>query len=477
MSDIKSNLSALPQYSLHAQSVDEIVDRVAGSINNDASQAQQLENLDVKQLSAGGKSRLATMLAQQLRGQLPPNLMKALNEGTVEMGLLSQLSTRLANSVNQDAASRAGKAASPAAAREAASNPSLPQQALRWGQFIQKAQHIPGSQLQGRSGAAGPKGEGSLLAELIGAKIGTRGGPGLRSPKLVARALSDLSPMQRNMLMGATFGSKLAQALQELDISDPLMFIKAGALPGDRAGLAQSLGISRGKLIALLMRAELLKIGSGRNGELAMRPEFLAALRQAGIAMLGTMAALRGLSPDEMKFIYQRLRLAAGGFKNAMKGGRIPVKRDLIHWARTAARRRSDILFADSEDYPGSMGRGDAQELIQAWYLENLLWSELDQARRRANQDVLRQHYREEQERHDEEERDEDDPNWADDDDIVPELEYDKNRDDQLMCYWITDHSQHDTLGTISTRRMYVCVDPKSGALIPQYIEREELPA
>jgi hypothetical protein len=57
--------------------------------------------------------------------------------------------------------------------------------------------------------------------------------------------------------MKATFGEHLASAMERLGISDPLQFVRAGGLPGDRATLAEALGMNRGELLTLLMRAEL----------------------------------------------------------------------------------------------------------------------------------------------------------------------------------------------------------------------------
>jgi hypothetical protein len=81
-----------------------------------------------------------------------------------------------------------------------------------------------------------------------------------------------------------------------------------------------------------------------------MRPDFLHALHASGVAMMGSLAALRGLSREELAFVYRRLREESGGFKKAVSGGRVPVKRDLLPWARTAARGKSELLLAEWED-------------------------------------------------------------------------------------------------------------------------------
>lgn len=458
------------------QSADEQVRTLIEEITKDRAKAAELAKVEIKNLDPATKTQLAQMLAQQLRGQIPAQLAKALASGNPSLDVLEQLANRLANSASQDPSARQGKAGSSEAARQMATDKSVPQQALRWTQFVQKAQHVPGAQTQQRSGASGPKGEGTAFMELLGSVITGRG-PGLRSPQLVARSMSDLSPTQRAVLMQATFGDALALQLQELGVDDPLLFVRAGSLPDGRADLAKALGIPRARLLGLLMRAELLKIGGGRNGEMGIRPDLLGPLRHAGIAMLGTMASLRGLSREELAHIYELLRQAAGGFARAVKGARPPLKRDLLHWARAATRQRSEIMLADVERREGHLDSSDAQELIQAWYMENLLWERLAQARRR--QEELDQSFkrvqREERERQqrDRDQRDqqqeEDVPDWIDD--PYPYLEYDTERGDNLMCFWITDFNA-DLSNPGGIRRMYVCIDPDSGAIIPQAIDQ-----
>ena len=52
--------------------------------------------------------------------------------------------------------------------------------------------------------------------------------------------------------------------------------------------------------------------------------------------------------------------------------------------------------------------------------------------------------------------------------------QYDDERTDQLMCFWITDFNANLTKPG-GMRRMYVCIDPVSGAIIPQSIEQENV--
>jgi len=477
MTQIRPEAQAPVDYQSRHRTDDLVHDLIEG-IKKDRTRAAELAHLDLRELSPAVKTQLAKLLAEQLRGQIPPNLAKALNEGTADPALLGQLGTRLANATSTDPAVRSGVALNADAARAQAGDPSMPQQALQWAQFVQRATHVPGSGVQGRFGSATPKGEGTILAELLGKKLGRFDAAGLRSPKLVARGIKDLSPTQRATLMRASFGDKLATQLQEVGITDPLMFIKAGSLPQNREALANMLGMPRARLLGLLYRAELLKIGPGRNGELGIRPDFLGPLRGSGIAMLGSLGALRVFSREELTLLYQELRRLTGGFRSAIEGGRIPVKRDLLHWARQAGHKKSEILLEGDDLASGrSLGKPDASELVQAWYLENLLWSELERLKREREQRLGKDERESRQERR--EDRRGDDPEPGDDepteswveDEAGLDLEYDEERTDRLMCFWVTDYNPLDVQrGTV--RRMYVCIDPDTGAIIPQSIEQ-----
>ncbi len=463
---------------------EEQLDQLLKDIKQDRAKVDELARMDLRQMSDGARSRVMQMLAMELRGQIPAQLAQALMAGNVAMDVLDQLMQRFANATSGDPAQRFGRASDSAAARELASDKSVPQQALRWTQFVQRVFHVPGARVQDRAGVAAPKGEGTSLLELLGKTGAGPSGPSLRTPQLVERGIQDLSPGQRAFLMQMTFGGSLAEELMRLGIKDPLQFVKAGALPDARAALAEALGMPRGRLLGLLMRAELLKIGAGRNGELGIRPELLGPLRQAGVAMLGSLAIIKTLSREEMAYIYQLLRQSSGGFARAVKGGRLPVKRDLTHWSRAASRRPSEILLADVDERGPRFSRADAQELIQAWYLENLFWETLANARRhreeleklrrqRDPQDEEQQRQRRQRDRDEDQQRDEDEPAWIDD--VQTELEYDDQRSDQLMCFWITDFNA-DPLLPLTMRRMYVCIDPQTGAILPQHIDASYLP-
>jgi hypothetical protein len=445
-----------------AQAADERVQDLIKDIGKDGNRTAELARVDVRELSTDTQQQLAQLLARELKGQLPGHLRTALLSGQAGTDLLQNLSDRLANTAGDR--QRYGEASTPESARAQASDTSVPQQALRWTQFVQRSQHVPGAQLHDRAGSAAPKGEGTTLIELIAGRAPSFGGPGLRSPKLVERGLENLSPQQRDLLLRACVGEQLSGRLRELGIQDPIMLVKAGALPEGRAQLAEALGMGRGELLTLLFRTELLKIGPGKNGELGMRPDLLGPLKDAGIAMLGTLAAMRGLQATEMSLVYTLLRRKAAGFKKTMKGSRPPVKRDLIHWARQAARRPSEIMLADLDGRHGRLSRGDAQELICAWYLENLLWDVLLNKSRLAEELQKRRNER------DDGDGDGDPDQDTGDEDV--ELEYDEERTDQLMCFWITDHNTNPML-PLASRRMYVCIDPDTGAILPQQLEAE----
>jgi hypothetical protein len=297
---------------------DDQVRDIIKSIHKDRAHAVELARVDPKTLGAATQSQLAQLIGRELKGQIPAQLAQQLAAGNVAVDILDQLMQRVANASSMNPEQRLGKATSPEAARDLATDRSVPQQALRWTQFVQKVLHVPGARVQDRAGSAAPKGEGTNLIEMLSQR-GNLSAAGLRSPKLVERSLADLSPGQRATLMKASFGEKLAGELQRLGIKDPLHFVKAGALPESRADLASNLGLSRAHLLGLLMRAELLKIGQGRNGELGIRPEMLGPLKQAGIVMLGTLGILRSLSREELNYIYGTLRSASGGFAKARK--------------------------------------------------------------------------------------------------------------------------------------------------------------
>lgn len=458
---------------------DDALAQLFKDITKDKGRVSELIRVDVQALTQSGRETLQRFVAEQLKGQLPPEIAYALLGGKAPPEVMQKLLQRVANTHDPSGSQRFGQAPSAEAARLLATDQAVPQQALRWAQFVQRVTHVPGSQLHDRAGSATPKGEVASLLEMLGKSGGVTSGPGLRSPRLVERNMGELSPAQRATLLRSTFGEKLARALEQLGIKDPLQFVRAGALPSDRGELARALDMPRAQLLGLLMRAELLKIGPGRNGELGIRPELLGALQHSGIAMLGTLSALRAVSPRELAHIYQNLRAASRGFATTGKKSRPIVKRDLLHWAKSAARKPSDILLADREQLGSTLSRGDAQELVQAWVLENLFWNELAEARRRQQQEAQRDERERKRRRGEGDGTDGDEAGaedgrdehgeWADE---LPELEFDEERGDRLMCFWITDFNPHSAVAGV-VKQMYVCIDPDTGAILPQSVEAE----
>lgn len=448
---------------------DEAVHALIQQIRKDKTNAIELAKMDPAQMSAPAKEALQQMLAEQMRGQLPSALMSALANGNASDQMMAGLMQRFANANDPNPQNRFGNASNPEAARQQATDSTMPQQALQWASFVQKVTHIPGALIRERGGSAAPKGEGTTLLEIMGSRLSSAEGASLRLPMLVDRAPSELSPAQRLMLMKATFGEGMAEELGRLGVQDPLQFVRTGSLPEGRAALAEALGMDRGELLTLLMRAELLRVGPGRNGELGIRPEFLLGLKEAGIAMLGTLGALRALSHEELTEVYKKLRMALVGF-GGMKASRPVVKRDLIHWARSAARRPSDIMLTDRENLGGELGQGDASELVQAWYLENLFWTELAAQKRQQERDQQRRDRgRQQYDEMLEEDLGREKRDWHQE---TPVMKFDEHRRDKLMCFWINDYSAHSHNSGI-VRRMYVCIDPESGAIIPQSIDAQ----
>jgi hypothetical protein len=126
----------------------------------------------------------------------------------------------------------------------------------------------------------------------------------------------------------------------------------------------------------------------------------------------------------------------------------------------SASRKRSELL---SDEEPGEHGvtRERAEELAYSWYLETRYWEALERYRRERQEP----HHREDPSPEEDTEEGED-PNQ----DNPVELLHDESREDGLVCFWITDYAP---LGEKkhATRHAYVCIDSRTGALIPQSIE------
>ena len=454
------------------ENIDESVEHIL-QLKSKHQQILALAKQDLARAGERSKNQVAKFLVENLRGQLPAATENALHNGKLQGKTMNDLIQRLANTAQNAVL----QARDPAQARALANDPSTPQQALRWTQFVQKTQHVPGSHIQKRDTSASPKGSAANFIELLAqSKNMENQGPGLRNPKLVPRGIQELSPQEKVILMEAVFGEKLAKALENLNIRDPLNFVTAGQLPEGRTNLAQNLKMPKARLLAYLMRAELLKIGRGRNGEMGIRPDHLKPLSQAGISMLGSLHALRSFKREDLSTIFKRFRQAMSLSPKLLKQGRPIIKRDFLHWARSASRQPSEIYLLGRENMPQMPHVHEPQELIQAWYLENLLWQELQEAKQeqRESLDYLKRERERENEKEKEKEEHDEEEVYEHDEDL-PHLDEDKLRSDQLNCFWITDYNTLSSKpGAI--RRMYVCLDSNTGAIIPQQIEVIEAP-
>ena len=120
-------------------------------------------------------------------------------------------------------------------------------------------------------------------------------------------------------------------------------------------------------------------------------------------------------------------------------GGERPIlKKDLQHWAKSAARRKSSLLDADWENMPRKPG--DAEEMIMAWYLEH--WEQLEGKKEDDKRD--KEAFREAQQL------------------ALPNTRHDPARDDGLICFWV-ERPNYDVNRPSLTELAYVCLDPRTG--------------
>ncbi len=321
-----------------------------------------------------------------------------------------------------------------------------------WGQFVQSttnAQSARDAQALSREGLQ----EGQAPHELHAQEIPRREaeiqrGAGLRTPALIGDGFAGLNNKQKLDIMTAGFGRELAMALKESGIRDPSQLLKAASTPEGREMLAKQLGLSRAQLVVHLARAEMLSIGPGRNGEQALRPQHLPALQSAQIVTQSQLASVHGMGSERFSEVFQNVRENFSGFARAMSGDRPVLKKDLQHWAKSAAKRKSSLLDAEWDELPRK--NGDAEELIMGWYLEH--WNEIEDKRREAaEQRELEKEAREALKR-------------GDVDLPVPKSEYDPSRDDGLICFWIERPNLDFNRPTL-TEMVYICLDPRTGMI------------
>ena len=126
----------------------------------------------------------------------------------------------------------------------------------------------------------------------------------------------------------------------------------------------------------------------------------------------------------------------------------------------SASKKRSELL-SDQEPGERDITLERAEELAYSWYLETRYWEALERYRRERQEPQHREDPSPEEDAEQGEDPNQDSP---------VEIVHDEQREDGLVCFWITDYAP---LGAKkqATRHAYVCVDPQSGALIPQSIE------
>jgi hypothetical protein len=321
--------------------------------------------------------------------------------------------------------------------------------AKNWNSFVQASTNTQGLKDTLPGSKDGVR-EGQQPNELLAQEIPRREEAlvGLRSPTRVGDPFGGLNNKQKLDIMSAGFGKQLAMAFKEMGVRDPSALMRMAATPEGRQELAQKLGLSRGQLTVHVARAEMLTIGPGRHGEQALRPQHLPALQRASIVTQAHLASVNNLPKEQFAEVFASVRQGYSGFAKALTGERPILKKDLQHWAKAASRRKSDLLDADWEDMP--RGKGDAEEMIMAWYLQH--WAELEGDAKQKKAD-------DEKERAKERLRDADKTGLS-----MPETKYDPARDDGLICFWI-ERPNLDWERPTLTEMVYVCLDPKTGSI------------
>lgn len=300
-------------------------------------------------------------------------------------------------------------------------------------------------------------------------------GPGLRNPKLVLASGTSRNEAQTQTLLDTLFGAHAAKQLLKMGIKQPLELLRQGAMPGARCELAKQLGLSRAQLLTLLFRAELLRIGPGPKGQLGLLPYLVRPLNLSGLCMLRTLAQVHTLPQKDIGLLFGLFRKTCGLYDFKKTGQQKTSKQDFLYWSKAASTLSSHIrfeLFAKN-----ALTRDNAEEAIQLWYLEHLIDEQLDMARKaeemlrrdqqRVKQDQGQQRHRNNQSNEKDDEQESSTQEETNDDFL---FEYDHGRNDHLMCFWITDFNVELAQGR-GIRRMYVCIDPETGAILPQGVE------
>lgn len=419
-------------------SADEMVATAMRSVREGQQRLHALQRLEIRNLSTEGRQQLGVLLTQQLRGQLPPVLAEALLQGKVPVKTLEALLASLNRGSTDPRA-----AAKTREFKDGAQSPKETSARALVGDAVPSSNHA-------RSAAyAAQEGQRQVLA----------GGTGLRAPALnTAKKIGSPALSEREGLL-RSLGPERSRALEALGIQSVEDLLDAGALPAGRARLAGQLGLSRAAMLALLYQLELLRIGPGQNGAQGPLPEHLGALRSAGVPSLAALAAVGELTEGARLRWLNRLKRYWSG--SPLVGPR-PHQRDVRHWLASGKRYASQIELREAPNVEGAFPEGDAEERVYAWYLERQ-W--LEQQRRLQDLEMLR---RDELERYepDEEER----TRWLE----GLETEADAHREDGLVCFWITEPPRATRLDVAAVHRAYVCLDPRTGEIVPQQVSIEE---
>ncbi|MCC6810486.1 MAG: hypothetical protein IT381_23845 [Deltaproteobacteria bacterium] len=431
-------------------STEDIIALLQKMMEDQKSSIAQLVKLDFAQTNGQLRQILADELVkimQNVPGFVAPNLSRPPSPDEMK-----QLTKQLQGMENQGLLEKydAVAKARPEDVRGGMMTPDSSPNAKNWSTFVQAATSAQGPQESLPLSKDGVR-EGQSPMELLGNEIPRREqaeplmGAGLRSPARAGEPFAGLNNKQKLDIMTAGFGRELAMALKDLGVRDPVALLKLAANPEARETLAQRLGMTRGQLTVTLARAEMLGIGPGRQGEQALRPQHLPALQQANIVTTKHLAVVHSLDKTDFSEVFTNVRQNFSGFAKAMTGERPILKKDLQHWAKTASRRKSDLLDASWEEMPRR--QGDAEEMIMGWYLQH--WAELEDQREQKARDELNKEKLKEAEKHGL---------------SLPEAKYDPTRDDGLICFWIERPNLAVDRPTL-TEMVYVCLDPKTGLI------------
>ena len=444
MSDIPKNrvgphpAGSVHESAAHATPLDAELSRVLTDIQQNIQKAQLLAQMDWKQFSPDQLQAIQDVILSMLAGQLPKETLAQLGSDAIDITTLQKLveyilksTSSSQNETGDDSLKR------PLGEHEGDS-------------FLE-----PGdAPSENKIFSDKQKGVSTLKGELQGEVEGPLSTTILdHAPKsLTGTNRSDSESLSLTQLPNSKFKTVLDKLTRILDSTNPGEIIERLQYPKHRAELARELGISRGQLLGILYRLEMLQIGKGRNGEEALQLQHLDPLDAAGISLLTSLSHLRSLPDQELNWFYRALRR----FKVQV------AMRDLTHWMVSASHKRSQLVLEEGAS-ERALSAEQAEELAYRWYLESRYWEILEQYRQEEERSRQGRGSKHEEEQGEESSHAEDNP---------IEIERDESRDDNLICFWISDHAPTG-LSSEGRRHAYVCVDPKTGELIPQSTEAE----